>query len=93
MNQERDIYADAYGGQLGGRHGELWHFTDVDFVAMARTLGCDGIRVDHPGQFAQACEQAFAATVPTVIDVRTDIEAMAPLGWAGRDQSYVRCSL
>ena len=38
-----------------------------------------GIRVEKPGEFAGALERALRANCPVVIDVVTDIEALAPL--------------
>jgi acetolactate synthase-1/2/3 large subunit len=43
-----------------------------NFAEAARGLGCDGIRVDQPGELADALREAFAATRPVVVDVRTD---------------------
>ncbi|WP_433733270.1 thiamine pyrophosphate-binding protein [Nocardia sp. CA-129566] len=78
LNQERYIFAPAYGGTLHGRHTELWHHRDIDFVAVAESLGATGIRVKKPGDFAAAVEQGIATPGPTVIDVVSDIDAMAP---------------
>ncbi len=33
------VYSKAYGDELEGKHGELWHFEDIDFAEMARTHG------------------------------------------------------
>jgi acetolactate synthase-1/2/3 large subunit len=43
-----------------------------NFAAVAQGLGCDGIRVEQPGQLRDALDAAFAATRPVVVDVRTD---------------------
>jgi acetolactate synthase-1/2/3 large subunit len=42
-------------------------------------MGALGIRVEKPGEIAGALAHALAAERPTVIDVVTDIEALAPL--------------
>ena len=42
-------------------------------------MGALGIRVEKPGEIAPALERALAAERPAVIDVVTDIEALAPL--------------
>ena len=81
LNQEIAVYSKAYGGELEGKHGELWHFEDIDFAAMARTMGAEGIRVEKPGAFAGALEQALAYGKPCVIDVVAEMEAVAPLGY------------
>lgn len=83
LNQEIDIYKDAYGGQLEGNHGELWRFSDASFAAIAETMGAKGIRVEKPGQIAGALDQAFSADRPCVVEVMTEQTAVAPMAWAG----------
>ena len=43
-----------------------------NFAVVAQGLGCEGIRVEQPGEIADALEAAFAAAGPVVVDVRTD---------------------
>jgi acetolactate synthase-1/2/3 large subunit len=43
-----------------------------DFAAVARGLGCEGIRVERPDELGDALEAAFAATRPVVLDVKTE---------------------
>ncbi len=81
LNQEIAVYSHAYGGALEGRHGELWQFQDIDFAALARCMGAEGIRVEKPGAFAGALDQALACGKPCVIDVVAELEAVAPLGY------------
>ena len=78
-NQSARGFDRAYGGQQtpGGR--SLWTFTHVDFARLAEDMGAMGIRVEKPGEIGPALERALAAGRPVVIDVVTDIEAMAPL--------------
>jgi acetolactate synthase-1/2/3 large subunit len=83
LNMEIDVYKDAYGGQLERNHGELWKFRDVSFAAVAETMGAKGIRVQNPGDLAGALGQAFAAQRPCVVDVVSDIDAIAPWGDVG----------
>lgn len=78
LNQEIHPYSKAYGGKLHGRHSELWHFQDINFANIAEEMGATGIRVDKPGELAGAMERAFAADGPVVVDVSTEITAMAP---------------
>ena len=42
------------------------------------TMGAFGIRVENASDIAPALAQALAAKRPAVIDVATDIEALAP---------------
>jgi acetolactate synthase-1/2/3 large subunit len=46
-----------------------------DFAAVARGLGCEGIRVEAPEDLGDALDAAFAATRPVVLDVRTEPSA------------------
>lgn len=80
LNQEMDIVKDAYGGSLEGNHGELWKFRDVSFCALAESIGAKGIRVEKPSEIGSALEQAFACKSPCVVEVMSDIRAIAPWG-------------
>jgi acetolactate synthase-1/2/3 large subunit len=82
LNQEINPYTVAYGGSLHGRHHELWHFLDVDYTRVAESLGVQGIRVEKASQFEPAMARAAAADGPVLIDVVTDIDAVAPKGSA-----------
>ena len=83
LNMEIDIYKDAYGGQLERNHGELWKFSAVSFAAVAETMGAKGIRVEKPGEISAALQQAFEVKGPCVIEVISDINAIAPWGEVG----------
>lgn len=83
-NQSKRGFDRAYGGEQteqGAR--ELWHFTDVNFAAIAEQMGALGIRVERPGDLAGAIERGLASGRPTIIDVVTDIDALAPLAVVG----------
>ena len=60
---------------------ELWTFSKVNFARLAEDMGALGIRVEQPSAFPAALAQALAANRPAVIDVVTDIEALAPTAW------------
>jgi acetolactate synthase I/II/III large subunit len=81
LNQEVEVYEPAYGGELHGRHHELWQFTDIDISRVAEALGASGIRVKRPTELAPAIASALQQGGPVVIDAVTDIEAMAPLAF------------
>lgn len=70
----------AYEGS-GGNREEIYHYRPMDFAAIAQAMGCMGLRVTHPTQFAAAFAQARASELPVVIDVVTDPQALAPLPW------------
>jgi acetolactate synthase I/II/III large subunit len=51
--------------------GEL---LSVDFAAMARSMGADGVTVEKPSDLGPRLEQALASGRPSVLDVRVDRE-------------------
>ncbi|MDP7505408.1 MAG: thiamine pyrophosphate-binding protein [Nitrospinota bacterium] len=67
------------GGELHGNHEEIWQYDDTDFAKVAESMGALGIRVDKPSEIGSALDQAFSADRPVVVDVATDVMAMAPL--------------
>jgi acetolactate synthase-1/2/3 large subunit len=66
-------------------------FPATDFVAIARAMGADGIRVEREGDVAMALELARASLGPFVVDVIVDREELAPAG--SRNQSLVKQGL
>jgi acetolactate synthase-1/2/3 large subunit len=78
-NQSKRGFDRAYGGQQTERGRELWTFRHVNFARIAEEMGALGIRVEQPADFAPALARALEAKRPAVIDVVTDIEALAPL--------------
>ncbi|MGI5864972.1 MAG: thiamine pyrophosphate-binding protein [Myxococcales bacterium] len=53
-------------------------FQEVDFAALARSLGAGGVRVTRESQLEEALEQAMRAEGPFVVDVLIDPEVPAP---------------
>jgi len=78
-NQSKRGFDRAYGGQQTEKARELWTYNKVNFARIAQEIGAVGIRVEQPADFAPALAQALKAGRPVVIDVATDIEALAPL--------------
>ena len=78
-NQSKRGFDRAYGGTQTDEGQRLWTFSDVDFAAVATAVGALGIRVTRPQDFQPALEQALESGRPSVIDVVTDINALAPL--------------
>ncbi|MXZ99487.1 MAG: thiamine pyrophosphate-binding protein [Acidimicrobiaceae bacterium] len=79
-NQSKRGFDRAYGGvQTERGASDLWKFTMVDFAALATHIGALGLRVTKPRDFAPALAQAVESGRPSVIDVVTDIDALAPL--------------
>lgn len=78
-NQSIRGFDRVYGGKQSEKAREMWVFTEVDFAALANQIGALGIRVEKPSQFASAFDRALSADRPVIIDVVTDIDALAPL--------------
>ena len=78
-NQSKRGFDRVYGGEQTAQAREMWTFTQVNFARIAQDMGAIGIRVEKPGELAPALRQAYAADRPVVIDVVTDIDALAPL--------------
>ena len=77
-NQSKRGFDRAYGGTQTERGRELWTYNPMNFARLAEDIGALGIRVEKPDEIAPALARALAANRPAVIDVATDIEAMAP---------------
>jgi len=81
LNQETRLFDSAYGGQQRGRAGEMWIFEDINLAKVAEAMGCFSVRVERPSDIQSVLERAFAANKPAVIDVVSDIKALAARGW------------
>ncbi len=83
LNQETMIFKHAYGGNPGKKQGEMWHFSEVNFAAIAESMGALGIRVTKPAELRSALDRAISSGRPAVVEVISDIEALAPNPWEG----------
>ncbi|WP_407520525.1 acetolactate synthase catalytic subunit [Methylobacterium oryzisoli] len=71
---------------LFGNFTDVCHFEAVDHAAIARACGCAGVRIERPGDLAEALRTALAADGVTVIDVVTDQRAYPPItSFEGKD--------
>jgi acetolactate synthase-1/2/3 large subunit len=77
-NQSKRGFDRAYGGTQTEQARELWTFNKTNFARLAEDMGALGIRVEQASAFPAALAQALAANRPAIIDVVTDIEALAP---------------
>jgi acetolactate synthase-1/2/3 large subunit len=82
LNQETRLFDAAYGGQQRGRAHEMWVFEDINLAKVAEAMGCFSVRVERPSELRGALEQAFAANRPAVVDVVSDIKALAARAWS-----------
>jgi acetolactate synthase I/II/III large subunit len=81
-NQSKRGFDRVYGGTQTQKARELWTYRDVDFSKVAQQIGAFGIRVTNAKEFPSALAQALQAGRPAIIDVVTDIEALAPVAVA-----------
>jgi acetolactate synthase-1/2/3 large subunit len=64
---------------LFGNFTDVCDFEAVDHAAIARAVGCRGVRVEKPEEFLGVLVEALAADTLTVIDVVTDERAHPPI--------------
>jgi acetolactate synthase-1/2/3 large subunit len=83
LNQEIPLWDNVYPGKsaANARVDDLWRMRDTNFADVARTLGCEGIRVEHPSELEAALEKALAMKRPVVVDVVSAVDAFAPKAW------------
>jgi acetolactate synthase-1/2/3 large subunit len=77
-NQSKRGFDRAYGGTQTQQARELWTYNPMNFARLAEDMGALGIRVENPDDITPALQRALAAGRPAVIDVATDIDALAP---------------
>lgn len=70
-------------------------FAAFDHAAIARAMGCEGIRVERPDDLQPAFEQAIVSGRPTVVDVATSLtqtfrRVTSPLAAAPRREPAAR---
>ena len=80
-NQSKRGFDRVYGGTQTEQARELWTFSKVNFAAIAESMGAMGIRVEKPGDLEGALAKALKANRPVIIDVVTDIDALAPVAF------------
>jgi acetolactate synthase I/II/III large subunit len=78
LNQEIPIFHAAYDGKPTERQREMWRFSKVNFAKVAESMGAVGIRVEKPGELRSAFDRALSCGKPAVIDVASDVQALAP---------------
>jgi acetolactate synthase-1/2/3 large subunit len=92
-NMELGIEKKGAGKAFGRNHPWIFFRTpdgkpyNPDFVAMARSYGGDGIRVEKAEDLPAAFETAFASGKPFIIDVDTDPD-VATYFTRGLDRAY-----
>ncbi|MYZ47032.1 acetolactate synthase catalytic subunit [Propylenella binzhouense] len=64
---------------FGDYNDEACDFTAVDHAAIARAVGCEGVRVERAEDLADVFRKALAANITTVVDIVTDEHAYPPI--------------
>jgi len=77
-NQSLGAIRDGQKADFGNRITGTEFNVPVDFAAMARSMGAEGIRVDHHDQVKPALQQALDCDKPCVIDLIVDANAKSP---------------
>jgi acetolactate synthase I/II/III large subunit len=78
-NQSKRGFDRVYGGTQTDEARRMWTFNKMNFARIAEDIGALGIRVEDAKAFPAALAQALAANRPALIDVVTDIDALAPV--------------
>jgi acetolactate synthase-1/2/3 large subunit len=81
LSQETEIFVDAYGGKQDAGF-EMWQFCEQNLAKIAEAMDCFGERVERPEEIRPALERALASGRPAVVDIVSDIDALAPAAWA-----------
>jgi acetolactate synthase I/II/III large subunit len=81
-NQSKRGFDRAYGGTQTEQARELWTYRPTNFARLAEDMGALGIRIETPDEIAPALQRALACGRPAVIDIATDIDALAPVAVA-----------
>jgi len=70
-----------HGQRMGNQESIGWELTEVDYAAMARSMGIDGVVVETAEQLdALDFSSLFIKTGPTLVDVRIDRNEVPPMG-------------
>lgn len=62
-----------------GDHTSAVDFYPVDHAAIARSCGCNGVRVSDPAELGRALDEARSSEFTTLIEVMTDQNAFPPI--------------
>jgi len=69
-----------HGQKLGNQESIGWQLNTVDYAAMARAMGIDGIVIESPSQLDDLDWSAMLRkTQPTLLDVRVDRDEIPPM--------------
>ena len=72
LNNRRYAALQDFAPVFGFSEGEIVQGTDLadlDFVSLARGMGCDAIRVNEPDRLRAALTKALSARAPMLVEV------------------------
>jgi acetolactate synthase-1/2/3 large subunit len=78
---ERPTRPNPYNRSRSADGDRAWKFGQHNFAQIARELGCEGVRVEHPAELGTALTAALSSGRPTVLDVLSDRTAAHPGAW------------
>lgn len=77
-NQEYGTMNRAYRDEQTSESRRMWTFDrNINFETIARGFGCHAVRVERAEDIRGALDEAIARDQPAIVEVITDIEAMA----------------
>ena len=82
LNQEHDIFMNAYDGKPSNRWTEMWYFNKVSFAELANNMGAFGISVTDPNDIKDAIKEAKKSKKPAIVEIEGDVSALAPTAWS-----------
>lgn len=86
LNQETPVWQKPPEGLNFDHH---WKFGHVSLANIATEMGAFGIRVTDPKELKSALDKAVASNLPAVVELITDVEALAPRPWTPDQASYL----
>ncbi|MCL4768363.1 MAG: thiamine pyrophosphate-binding protein [Hyphomicrobiaceae bacterium] len=82
----RDLQVGFLGREFASRfrNARTGELITTDFAMLARSMGAEGRRVEHPDEIGDHLRAAFESRKPTVLDVRVqaDVKRRTAGGWA-----------
>ena len=82
LSQEYPSLKRNYDNNPRGRSDHMWKFLpEFSFAKVAEAMGCAAMRVEKPGEIKGALQKAFATNKPTVVEVISEVQEMAPIAW------------
>jgi acetolactate synthase-1/2/3 large subunit len=85
LSQDMRIFRRAWDDVPTPTADRMWMFNNIDLTAVAKSLGCIGIKVEDPKDLQTALHDAVRAEGPVLIDVVTDYNILPERPHGGSD--------